>query len=276
MDTILKLVNVLMTSHNLHQEQLVKKRIFVGLLACSLLFLVLVVGFAWWLVSWQTFYLNKIVLTVIMVGAIIFFIFMFLGLAGLIWSLWRSKELAPLQSIMQTATNVLYPLALRIGKWFGLSEEKIKNSYIQVSNQLVRTKTKVKAFKKVMILAPHCLQWNHCPHKITINVYNCKRCGNCPISDLISLAESTNAHLEVVTGGTAARKVIKEYRPEAVVAIACERDLASGIQDVEGFPVIGIINERPEGPCANTRVNLLKVKEAVLNFQKDHPQESCS
>ena len=174
---------------------------------------------------------------------------------------------------MRTATNVLFPLAMRIGKWFGLAEEKIKNSYIQVSNQLVRTQTKVKAYKKVMILAPHCLQWVHCPHKITINVDNCKRCGQCLIMDLINVAQKTGAHLEVVTGGTMARKVIKEYRPQAVVAIACERDLTSGIQDVEGLPVIGIINERPEGPCANTRVDLVKVEVAVRNFQKDFQPE---
>lgn len=257
-------------------EQRAKKRIFVGLLLCSLIFLVLVVAFAWWLVSWQAFYLNKIVLTAIIAVAIVFFILLSVGLLGLIWSLWRSREILPLQSVMQTATSVLFPLAIRIGKWFGLSEERIKNSYIQVSNQLVKTKTRVKTYDKVMILAPHCLQWIHCPHKITIDVYNCKRCGKCTITDLIALAENTGTHLEVVTGGTIARKVIKEFRPQAVVAIACERDLTSGIQDVEGFPVIGIVNERPEGPCANTRVDLLKVKEAIISFQKGNFEEVLS
>ncbi|MGI6587599.1 MAG: DUF116 domain-containing protein [Peptococcia bacterium] len=253
---------------NNDSEQRTKKRIFVGLLLCSLIFLVAVVTFAWWLVSWRMFYLNKIILTIVIAVALVFFVLLSVGLLGLIWSLWRSKEIAPLQSAMRTATNVLFPLAMRLGKWFGLAEEKIKSSYIQVSNQLVRTQTKVKAYKKVMILAPHCLQWVHCPHKITINVDNCKRCGRCLIMDLINLAQKTGAHLEVVTGGTMARKVIKEYRPQAVVAIACERDLTSGIQDVEGLPVIGIINERPEGPCANTRVDLVKVEEAIRSFQK--------
>jgi len=254
-------------------EKRTKKRIFVGLLACSLLFLVIVVFYAWWLVSWQAFYLNKIVLTVIIATAIIFFILMSVGIVALIWSLWRSRELVPLQNVMYTATSFLFPLAVRIGKLFGMSEESIKNSYIQVSNQLVKTKTKQKAYKKVMILAPHCLQWIHCPHKITIDVYNCKKCGNCPISELITLSEEKSAHLKIVTGGTMARKAIKESRPQAVVAIACERDLTSGIQDVDGFPVIGIVNERPEGPCANTRVDLEKVKEAIEIFQKSSTEE---
>jgi len=257
-------------------EQQTQKRVFIGLLVLSLAFLIFAVVFAWWLVSRQAFYLNKIVLTIIIAGAIIFFMLLLVGLLGLIWSLWRSKEIVSLQNAMQTATNVLFPLAVQIGKWVGLKEEKIKNSYIQVSNQLVKTKTKFKAYKKIMILAPHCIQWIYCPHKITINVYNCKRCGQCSISDLITLVENTGTHLEVVTGGTIARKVIKEYRPQAVVAIACERDLTSGIQDVEGFPVIGVVNERPEGPCANTKVDLDKVKEAIAFFQKGNPDERKS
>ncbi len=251
-------------------EKKVKKRIFIGLLVCSLLFLVLVVAFAWWIVSRQAFYFNKILLTSIITVALLFFILLAVGLLGLIWSLWRSKDLTSLQRIMHTATSVLFPVALRLGKWFGLEEEKVKNSYIQVSNQLVRMQTRPQALQKVLILAPHCLQWSHCLYKITINVHNCKGCGKCPIADLIKLAQKLEADLVVVTGGTLARKVVKERRPQAIVAIACERDLTSGIQDIEGLPVYGIVNERPEGPCANTRVDLRKVEEAISYFQHNN------
>jgi hypothetical protein len=43
------------------------------------------------------------------------------------------------------------------------------------------------------------------------------------------------------------------------VAVACERDLVSGIRDAWPLPVIGLINERPEGPCVNTRVDVAGV-----------------
>jgi hypothetical protein len=248
--------------------KIVKKRIFVGLLLGSLFLLAAVVALAWWIVSRPTLYFNKIILTIIIAGAIIFFALLVVGLLGLIWSLWRAKEMSSLQSIMHTATSVLFPVALCLGKWFGLEEEKIKNSFIQVSNQLMRTKTRAQSLKKVLILAPHCLQWIHCPHKITINVNNCRNCGQCSIADLIKLSQKLETQFEVVTGGTMARKVIKEGRPQAVVAIACERDLTSGIQDVSGLPVIGIVNERPEGPCANTQVDLKKVEEAIMFFRK--------
>lgn len=248
-------------------EDKAKKRIIIGLLVGSLLLIAGLVTLAWWMVSRRELILNKLLLTLITAVMLFFFLLLGVGLLGLIWSLWRSKELTSLQRAMHTAVSVLFPFALRLGKIIGLDEEKIKNSYIQVSNQLVKTQTRLQSFAKILILAPHCLQWIHCPHKITIDVYNCKGCGKCLIGDLIKLAQKLQAELVIVTGGTLARKMIKKIRPDAVVAIACERDLTSGIQDVSGLPVYGIVNERPEGPCANTRVDLAKVEEAVRFFQ---------
>jgi len=65
------------------------------------------------------------------------------------------------------------------------------------------------------------------------------------------------------TGGTLARMKVKEARPKAIVAIACERDLASGMADVFPIPVIGVLNERPNGPCCNTTVDPKRVRAAV-------------
>ena len=53
----------------------------------------------------------------------------------------------------------------------------------------------------------------------------------------------------------------------AVVGIACERDLVSGIRDVYPLlPVLAVPNVRPMGPCKETRVDLEKVEEAVRFF----------
>ena len=52
-------------------------------------------------------------------------------------------------------------------------------------------------------------------------------------------------------------------RPKAVVAIACERDLASGIQDVYPIPSVGVLNLRPNGPCYNTHVDLEEFRRAI-------------
>jgi len=118
------------------------------------------------------------------------------------------------------------------------------------------------------LLLPHCLQTNSCDVRITNNIYNCKRCGKCIISDIIRVAEKYRLNLFVATGGTLARRIVKDIRPDAIVAVACERDLSSGIVDTYPIPVIGIANERPQGPCVNTTIDKKKIIDAIEFFEK--------
>jgi hypothetical protein len=115
---------------------------------------------------------------------------------------------------------------------------------------------------------PQCIQNFDCDIKITGNVLNCKRCGKCEIRDLIELAERYKVKIAVATGGTLARRIIVNMRPKAIVAVACELDLTSGIKDTYPIPVMGILNQRPNGPCYNTSVDIADVKEALLHFME--------
>ena len=82
----------------------------------------------------------------------------------------------------------------------------------------------------------------------------------------MQLAEEIGFHFFVVTGGTLARQKVKEIRPKAVVAIACERDLTSGIQDVYPLPTVGIMNIRPNGPCYNTKVDIEEFRRVITEI----------
>jgi len=80
------------------------------------------------------------------------------------------------------------------------------------------------------------------------------------------LSEKYATDLFVSTGGTIARRKIYEKRPDAIVAVACERDLITGIQDAYPLPVFGIINKRPEGYCVGTGVEVAAVRDAVIGL----------
>jgi len=162
--------------------------------------------------------------------------------------------------------KVLYPILMLAGAFFKDKREKLQLFIIDLNNRLVRAE-EFKT-KRILLILPHCLQINECDVRITNDIYNCKRCGRCNIKDLISVAEENNLKLFVATGGNLARRIVSDIRPEAVVAVACERDLSSGIADSYPLPVLGIANERPFGPCFNTKVNLEKVKEAIEFFGK--------
>jgi hypothetical protein len=118
----------------------------------------------------------------------------------------------------------------------------------------------------VLLIFPHCLQDWECPHRITSDLGNCKACGNCCIPELIAISDKFHVKMEVVAGGTAARRVIADHRPLFTVAVACERDMISGIQESMPLPVMGILNERPHGPCRNTKVDIHLVEETLANL----------
>lgn len=166
--------------------------------------------------------------------------------------------------IRGAALRILYPLLMFAGALSKNKKEVYQRFIINLNNSLVRRECT--EAEKILLLLPHCLQINECDIRLTYNIYNCKKCGRCEIRDLIRIAEENRLDLFVATGGSLARRVIKEIRPDAVIAVACENDLSSGIVDTYPLPILGIINDRPSGPCLNTKVDLSKVGDAVNFF----------
>jgi len=63
-------------------------------------------------------------------------------------------------------------------------------------------------------------------------------------------------------------KIFIKKEPKIIISVACERDLSSGIADVGRIPVIGIVNDRPNGPCYNTNVDVDAIRnklESIIN-----------
>lgn len=160
--------------------------------------------------------------------------------------------------------KIVYPLLMLLAAFFKGKREAFQLWVIRMNNRLVDPASI--GASNLLILLPHCLQIADCEVRITHNIRNCKRCGRCGIKDLIGIAEENNLKLFVATGGTIARRIVKEARPDAIIAVACERDLSSGIVDTYPMPVIGILNERPHGPCLNTQVDLSALRAVLKTF----------
>ena len=243
-----------------------KKRLFLGLLLATE-FLIALMLYGVWKISYLGLenifeYLPAIV------GAFLIFIstFSFGALFNMIFAVKGLPTLKLFHRYSFAIIKFLFPLAVRIGKIFGIKRRQLEGSFIAVSN-LIFMKSKIKVLaKKLLVLVPHCLQLASCPHKITRDPNNCKRCGGCNIGDLMKLSEELGFVFFVATGGTLARQVVIKNRPQAVLAIACERDLMSGIQDVYPLPAVGVLNIRPNGPCYNTRVDIDEVKKTLAQI----------
>lgn len=240
-----------------------KKRVYIGLLTVSMFLVALLAAAVWYLIKNKDFIVNRILLIIIVAILGTLFILAGAGVLAIVIMIIRSKAIPSLETFSRIANDILFPITLIVGRLTGINKDEILRSYIAVNNNLVKSKKLLLDGPQVMILLPHCLQDSECPHKITMDINNCKRCYKCNIADLIDLAEKYHAVVKVATGGTLARKFMEECRPRGVVAVACERDLSLGIQDASGIPVIGVLNCRPNGPCINTQVDLEQVEEAL-------------
>ncbi|MGL5356754.1 MAG: DUF116 domain-containing protein [Cetobacterium sp.] len=138
------------------------------------------------------------------------------------------------------------------------------SNFIEFNNKRVLKILKEKNINKVAILLPHCIQKYNCNLKITNNVENCKKCGLCDISEIVKLKnEFTKIDVKVATGGTLARIYLKEYKPDLVIAVACKRDLTSGIRDSFPMLVYGVFNKIIKGPCIDTKVDIDKIRRVL-------------
>jgi hypothetical protein len=162
--------------------------------------------------------------------------------------------------------NVAYPICSAAGKLLRMDGDKIDDYFIEKNNRIVESAARKYKPEKVLLVFPHCLQDWECPHRITGDVRNCQACGKCCVPELIEISDRYNVEMEVVAGGTAARRAIYDHKPLFAIAVACERDMISGIRESIPLPLVGILNERPNGPCRNTKVDVKRVEETLAKL----------
>ena len=212
---------------------------------------------------------SQLALVVIGVALVGLALILLIGTMGIILTMRLNRPIKLLIIPTKIVISYIVPVVIQIASWFGMDKERVQNSFIQISNQLINPEEISVAAEDLLILMPHCIQLADCSYRVTSDIDNCQRCGGCQVDDIIALKEKYGVHLAFATGGTLARKIIKETRPKAIVAVACERDLSSGIQDVYPLPVIGVVNLRPNGPCYNTKVELDKLEAAVKRLLEE-------
>jgi hypothetical protein len=250
----------------LKQETGPEKRRFIFLLLLTCLVLVALAAVLWWVpyVGFASIHPHlPLIMAIVFGGAVLFLLG---GGLTLVFTILRGRNLFFNRRIRGVVIRFLFPLLVIVGKLVGIAKPQVRRSFVAINNQLVLAEARKVPPEKMLILLPHCLQYHECTVRITAGVEHCKKCGRCKIKDLVTLGETYGVSLAVATGGTLARKIVVEKKPALIIAVACERDLTSGIQDTYPIPVFGVLNRRPNGPCYDTDVDLDKVEEGVRHF----------
>ncbi len=90
------------------------------------------------------------------------------------------------------------------------------------------------------------------------------------LDGVLEIAGRYEVPVFVATRGQLARRVIRERRPRAVVAVACERDMMTGLRDVAGkLPVLGLTMQLPNGPCRDAVLDLPQMEEWVKELVRE-------
>ena len=164
------------------------------------------------------------------------------------------KSLLPYKWVASLVLLAL-PKALWVGGRLGISRDRVGNSFIKVHNYIITTHAERVNPARLLMLLPRCL-------------------GKEARGEVISRTDQYDMYVVTVGGGEEARKAIGQYHPSLVLAVACERDLLSGIRDITvKVPVLAIPNTRPEGPCKNTCLQIDKFEE-MLRFVKARKKQA--
>jgi hypothetical protein len=141
----------------------------------------------------------------------------------------------------------LMRLTSRVASQFG-RRDWVENAAVKVYNALAVMRNRKVGQGELLLLIPRCLS------KVTLD-------------GVLGIAGKYGVPVFVATRGQLARRVIRERRPRAVVAVACERDMVSGLHDVAGkIPVLGLTMTLPAGPCKDASLDLGQLERWVQAY----------
>lgn len=182
-------------------------------------------------------------------------VFAVAGIAVLAWTWWALlgltyvirrpllpewlAERGPYLRLMRWTSKV----ASRFGR-----RDWVENASVKVYNALALIRHRKVNTGELLLLVPRCLSRE-------------------TLDGVLAVAKRYAVPVFVATRGQLARRVIRERRPRAVVAVACERDMVSGLHDVAGkVPVLGLVLKLPSGPCKDTVLDLGQLEEWVKAY----------
>ncbi len=214
----------------------------------------------------KTLSLNFINIRILLILSLTFILVLTFGALISIYNLKSKKKLIFPNISYYLFYHLIYPIVHKLFNTQSEFYQKYSTLLIKYNNIIQKKQLKKIDKKNILILLPHCLQNVDCPYKITYDIGNCRDCGKCVIQDFKAIQGEFGVTIKVATGGTLARKIISDIKPKVILAVACHRDLTEGIKDIDVIPVLGILNDRPNGPCFNTTCDVNEIRKILTHL----------
>jgi hypothetical protein len=117
--------------------------------------------------------------------------------------------------------------------------------------------------KERIIFIPQCLRSINCPAKLTPEGIKCLACGLCGIGEAKKNSEGLGYKFFVVPGSSFIKRIVKKYRPRAIVGVGCQMEIKEGLDMCRGrgIPAVGV--PLSQAGCVATKVDWNKFYETI-------------
>ena len=162
-------------------------------------------------------------------------------------SMLAGRPLLPERLVERGPLLWLMALTSRVSARFG-RRDWVENAAVKCYDFFASRRARKVGAGELLLLIPRCL-------------------SRAALDGVLGIAGKYDVPVFVATRGQLARRVIRERRPRAVVAVACERDMGTGLHDVAGkVPVLGLTMTLPAGPCKDAGVDLHQLESWVRTY----------
>jgi hypothetical protein len=149
-------------------------------------------------------------------------------------------------------------------RFFGLEDRELFTFLIKIMNSMNSTEFAKVPVAERAIFIPQCLRSSKCPAHLTPEGLKCKNCGQCDVGEARLLLERMGYKVFIVPGSSFIKRMVKKYRPKAIIGIGCLAEVKEGIDmaDKMGLVVMGNVTLK-EG-CVETIANWPELYEIAV------------
>ena len=203
-----------------------------------------------------------------LIGEVTFFLVLGMMLAAITLaiiataSITRGKFYLP--RILIPGMVLLEGLVKAFCKLLGLDDKDLITFFITLRNTMNKQAFAETPLERRAIFLPHCLRSAECPAHLTPEGLKCRRCGRCPVGENVEWLEGIGDHVFIIPGSTFVKRMVKKYRPQAIIGVGCLMEVKEGIDmaDRMGLTAIGVVNFK-DG-CVETIADWTGVRDAAL------------
>jgi len=123
-----------------------------------------------------------------------------------------------------------------------VNEDIVDDVGVSLRNNINRKEFLRVPKRERVIFIPQCLRSINCPAKLTPEGIKCLACGLCGISEAKKYSEELGYKFFVVPGSSFIKRIVKKYRPRAIVGVGCQMEIKEGLDMCRGhgIPAVGV------------------------------------